>query len=107
MYARPDRPANTRISTKDCNPASNLDDKASQIYDYNLVFSGTGFDTSKPHNLIGRNPKFIDLAAKNFRLQLTSPAIDAGGSNFYPRRDFNGIARPLGGSVDIGAFEAK
>jgi hypothetical protein len=40
-------------------------------------------------------------------LQLTSPAIDAGGSNFYPRRDFNGIARPLGGSVDIGAFEAK
>jgi parallel beta-helix repeat protein len=106
MYARPDRPANTRIGTNQCT-VGGADDKASQIYDYNLVFSGTGLDTTKFNNIIGRDPQFINLAARNFRLQLTSPAINAGSSAFYARQDFSGTTRPLGGGVDIGAFEVK
>jgi parallel beta-helix repeat protein len=106
MYARSDRPANTRIGTNQCT-AGGADDKASQIYDYNLVFSGTGLDTTKFNNIIGRDPLFINLAAKDFRLQPTSPAINAGTSAFYARQDFKGTIRPLGGRVDIGAFEVK
>jgi hypothetical protein len=106
MYPRPDRPANTRIGTNQCT-AGGADDKASQIYNYNLVFSGTGFDTTKPNNIVGQDPRFINLAAKNFRLQTTSPAINAGSSAFYARQDFNGATRPLGGGVDIGAFEVR
>jgi hypothetical protein len=106
MYPRPDRPANTRIGTNQC-IAGRADDKNSQIYDYNLVFSGTGLDTTKTNNIIGRDPQFINLAARNFSLKLTSPAINAGSKTVYASRDFNNTIRPLGGRVDIGAFEVR
>jgi parallel beta-helix repeat protein len=102
LYVRSDRPANTRIGTPE-NPS----DKTTQIFDYNLVFSGTGFDTNKPNNIIGKNPNFVNAAAKNFSLQSNSPAIDAGSSSLFPRSDFNRVARPLGSGVDIGAFEVR
>ena len=43
------------------------------------------------------NPLFVNSATDNFRLQLGSPAIDAGDPNF-------GTSFP-GGRIDIGAFE--
>jgi hypothetical protein len=36
-----------------------------------------------------------------------SPAIDAGDNNAAPATDQRGLPRPLGGAVDIGAFESN
>lgn len=102
LYARSDRPANTRIGTPE-NPS----DKGTQIFDYNLVFSGTGFDANKSNNIVGQNPKFINVSAKDFRLQSSSPAVDKGSSSLFAKYDFNLVARPLGSGVDIGAFEVR
>jgi len=63
------------------------------------------------------NPKFVDGANYDFRLQSDSPAIDANQSprdvyNLFQslygmdiRVDFNGISRPQGNGWDIGAYE--
>jgi parallel beta-helix repeat protein len=102
LYARADRPANTRVGTPE-----NLNDKNTQIFDYNLVFGGIGFDSDKTTNIVGQNPKFISTSTKDFRLQSTSPAVDRGSTNLYARYDFNRVSRPLGSGVDIGAYEVK
>jgi parallel beta-helix repeat protein len=112
MYARPDRPANTRVSTSDapfCDlaPGLNRNDKSTQIFDYNLIFSGTGFDTTRPNNIVGRNPQFSDVANRDFYPRASSPALNKGSLGLYARRDFGGIPRPQNGGVDIGAFERR
>ncbi len=45
--------------------------------------------------------------ASDFHLLLTSPAIDEGTSVNAPGADIEGGARPVGGGVDIGAYEAQ
>lgn len=49
---------------------------------------------------------FADLAADDYTLADTSPAIDAGTTSDAPDRDLAGNARPQGAGVDIGAFES-
>lgn len=61
-------------------------------------------------NLLGQNPLLVnasaDPAACNFRLQPASPAKNAGTSaNGIPSVDFEGVPRPQGTAVDIGAYE--
>ena len=41
----------------------------------------------------------------HYRLTAASPAIDAGTTTAAPQTDFNGVHRPQGKHVDIGAFE--
>jgi hypothetical protein len=62
--------------------------------------------TSTP-SVSARNidPLFIDIAAGNFHLQPTSPAIDQASTG--PTTDIDGEARPRGAKFDIGADEAK
>lgn len=57
---------------------------------------------------LNANPLFIDSANNNFRLQPTSPAINAGLNSAVPAgitRDFAGSTRIVGSAVDMGAFE--
>jgi len=62
--------------------------------------SGTG-TVQLNNNLIGIDPKFVNSAADDFRLQSGSRAIDAGTSDIAP-----GITIPFNGSApDIGAFQ--
>ncbi len=51
-------------------------------------------------------PLFVDpLDEKDFHLKPTSPAIDAGTNMYAPDDDFDGVARPVGDTVDIGPYE--
>jgi hypothetical protein len=56
------------------------------------------------HNLTG-DPRFVNSATFNFRLQANSTAIDAGVADKAPRIDFDNNFRPAGAGYDLGAFE--
>ncbi|MCY3742725.1 MAG: right-handed parallel beta-helix repeat-containing protein [Candidatus Poribacteria bacterium] len=56
-------------------------------------------------NLEG-DPRLVDpVTTRDFHLQSTSPAIDAGTNVFAPADDFDGVIRPVGATVDIGPYE--
>lgn len=61
---------------------------------------------SVANNLIGTTAKmgFADASRKDFRLQSSSPARNAGSSQF-PAVDFDNVPRPQDGVADQGAFE--
>ena len=57
-------------------------------------------------NNIALVPLFVDpLNEKDFHLKPASPAIDAGTNMYAPDDDFDGVARPVGDTVDIGPYE--
>ena len=63
--------------------------------------------TKQTGNLIGNSydPKFVNAAAKDYRLQPGSSAIDAGVAISSLTTDCKGSSRPQGASYDIGACE--
>ncbi len=73
--------------------------------------------TGKGQGSIEADPRFVDPASNNLRLDASSPAIDTGTSVqsyvdlFYSlyginiAMDADGVGRPQGAAVDIGAFE--
>ena len=61
--------------------------------------------TSASDNIAG-DPRLVDpVTTRNFQLQATSPAINAGTNAFAPMDDFDGVSRPVGVTVDIGPYE--
>ena len=56
-------------------------------------------------NLFGTDPKFVDAAHADFRLQSSSPAINAGTPRSQVTTDIAGGPRPQGNGYDIGAYE--
>ncbi len=64
-----------------------------------------GADKSWGSNYILNDPKLISLNNINYHLQSSSPAIDAGSLSNSASTDFDGVARPQGNGIDIGAYE--
>ena len=48
-----------------------------------------------------------DPAHGDFHPLAGSPTIDAGTNQYAPTDDFDGVARPIGGTADIGPYEYK
>ena len=65
----------------------------------------SGVGTVSDHNLVDIDPKFVNAAAFDFRLQSGSPAIDTGRTVSAVTSDFDGTPRPQGAAYNIGAFE--
>lgn len=73
----------------------------------NNYVNNAGAQTTHTSNLDnGTNPVFVNAASANFRLQISSPAKDAGTSlaSFFTT-DLESIPRPQGPLWDIGAYE--
>lgn len=74
-----------------------------QVPQWNFVQNWTMSSTSRI-----ANPKFVNPGSKDFHLQSTSPAINAGtmdSVNAGYKTDLDGNTVPQGGAVDIGAYE--
>jgi len=71
--------------------------------DLNLASSGVTED----HNIILKDltPFFVDVAKFDLHLLPTAPAIDQGSSDQAPATDIEGVPRPQGSAVDVGAHE--
>jgi hypothetical protein len=79
----------------------------------NLIFASGPLDAFRPGNslsreasvsgTLGTDPRL--LPGDHYRLTAGSPAIDAGTKMRAPSSDFDGVARPQGRRVDIGAYE--
>jgi hypothetical protein len=75
---------------------------------HNLVVAGAlssglaGFDAT---NTTTTDPQFVDVAARNYLLMGSSPAVDSGSTLIPLTFDINGRKRPSGGGIDRGAFE--
>jgi len=66
--------------------------------------------TGKPSNTVTSNPMFMNYTGDrygDYHLQPGSPAIDRGSTAGAPTKDYDGVARPQGAGIDIGAFEYK
>ncbi len=75
---------------------------------YNVYY---GSDVGPGSNNLTADPLFLNPAMADFRLQPTSPAINAGDPNTPQSAvgsvDFAGNTRVQGGRIDIGAYETR
>jgi hypothetical protein len=98
----------------------NLLQGTSQIsWNSSAIQSVSQFQSSNPSVASGNlnaEPVFVNASSRDFRLQSSSPAINAAaGTSVYETyrslygvdisKDFNGAIRPQGPAFDIGAFE--
>jgi hypothetical protein len=82
-------------------------------YTDNLVFGNTPVNISLQNGLtatrtVSANPLFVNYTGDttgDYRLQSSSPAINAGTTQDAPTTDYDGNTRPQGGAWDIGAYE--
>lgn len=74
------------------------------LFSYSL-FWDNGFPIPAGDSMLESNPLFSDIVSDNYHLTAESPCIDTGNPSTIPAIDFNGVARPQGTGVDIGANE--
>ncbi|EGJ50809.1 right-handed parallel beta-helix repeat-containing protein [Desulfocurvibacter africanus] len=79
-----------------------FEDSTNVSVTYSLVPGGQAGEGN-----IDADPLFVDLGNYNFKLQPTSPAVDAGTANIpdLPETDYTGKRRVMGSAPDMGAYE--
>lgn len=86
---------------------------AHNIFSNNLSYKNDTnwrLNTSKHVNDITAEPQFVNYIRNgggNYHLRNSSPALDKGLTTFAPSIDFDGVVRPQGNGIDLGAFEYK
>lgn len=67
----------------------------------------TAGGVTEDHNLIvdDLGAFFVNAAGRDVHLLDGAPAVDAGASDLAPALDIEGIPRPQGSAVDVGAYE--
>ena len=77
------------------------------VVDHNLIypFLGTEPDEVRGTDYVEADPLFVNAATHDYHVQAGSPAIDHGAVALAPPVDADGLLRPQGPGVDIGAFE--
>ena len=81
--------------------------------EHNLVFGPTECSNDYPQcaelsggtSNLSADPRFVDMTADDLHLVADSPAVDAGLAIAGLVVDYDGVTRPQGSGVDIGAFE--
>ena len=63
------------------------------------------FATNASDNIVAKVLLIEPGEDRDYRLQNPGLVIDAGTNEFTPADDYNGDARPVGGTVDIGPYE--
>ena len=76
---------------------------AAGTFKYNLIDNAVVYSGASDN--ITLDPKFVDAENRDYRLQTTSPAVDAGVEIAGVVEDIMGRTRPLGSGYDIGAYE--
>jgi hypothetical protein len=72
-------------------------------FNYNIFYNGAVLKTGTGN--LTTDPLFSNLSLRDFHLKSNSPAINSGDNTFMATLDFDGISRPVGGTVDRGAYE--
>ncbi len=76
------------------------------VIDHNLIDGYRGYwKEIRGTQAVTGNPRFAAPDGADFHLQKGSAAIDKGSSEGAPETDFDGLSRPQGKGVDIGALE--
>ena len=76
--------------------------------DHNLIdaFVGTVEEgETRGSDAVEASPRFVDAGADDYHLAAASPAIDRGNPDRAPSLDHDGVVRPQGSGIDLGAFE--
>lgn len=75
----------------------------------NICYLGVFLEGRQGKNIVFNNlrtdPKFVNAAAKNYHLQITSPAIDTGADVDFGSHDLDRNQRMQGYAVDQGCYE--
>jgi hypothetical protein len=83
---------------------TNIRIKNNLVYIGELITSGyTEGDIALSNNIVGQDPKFVDLSNYDFSLRSDSSAIDKGLG--FPGRTVDADGNPIVGMPDIGAYE--
>ena len=86
-------------------------DSTGAIVKNNIIYQAASLTNKGVSTVITNNstvdPKFVDPSTNNFRLQAGSPAIDGGVSLTEVGVDIEGLLRPQGIAIDLGAHEYK
>jgi len=73
---------------------------------YNNLFYGKGSAPAWDTAAVNSDPKFVNISGYDLHLQSSSPAKDTGyNTTAIALWDIDGILRPQGNAVDIGAYE--
>ncbi len=85
---------------------------SSNVIRNNITYLGTSIESNEStsniviSNNITADPKFVNASTRDFHLQSTSPAINAGVSDSnMGSTDMDKNARVYGSAVDVGAYE--